>query len=198
MKKLSSTFIPETKNFSLMLFYVLAPVLFFVLSCSKEAAFDESGTSAAIAVIPGETAPESFKSAGLSHTTLLELMQARAATARYHNIENAFADGYADINVVIPNMGYHFMKTAWVDAQFEVTKPEILVYNKQPNGRMQLVAVEYAVPLGMSVNAPEGFSGTQDVWTANTGFGLWLLHAWVWYENPAGVFNPTNAAVHLH
>ncbi len=195
MIKLPAFFIPGTKQLSLMLFYTLAPLLFLVLSCTKEAGVEDRGSSAALIA---ETAPESFKSSGLSHSTLLELMQARAATARYHNIANAFADGYANINVVIPNMGYHFMKTAWVDAQFEVTKPEILVYNKQPNGRMQLVAVEYAVPLSMSANAPAGFSGTQDVWTANTGFGLWLLHAWVWYENPDGVFNPTNAAVHLH
>ena len=37
-----------------------------------------------------------------------------------------------------------------------------------------------------------------DVWDGNVGAGLWLLHAWVWCYNPAGVFNPTNPLVHLH
>jgi hypothetical protein len=171
--------------------------LFIITGCSKEGLFTEANEEE-ISPFVNEAALASFKKEDLSHTTLLELMQARAATARYHNIENALADGYADINVVLQNMGYHFMKSTLVDANFEVTKPEILVYSKQENGRMKLVAVEYAVPLNMSANAPAGFTGDQDVWVANTGFGLWLLHAWVWYENPDGVFNATNPAVHLH
>lgn len=35
-------------------------------------------------------------------------------------------------------------------------------------------------------------------WDGNTGFGLWLLHAWVWDYNPAGVFSPMNPTVHLN
>ena len=44
---------------------------------------------------------------GLSTQTTWELQQARAATARYRNFDNAIKDGYADINVVVPNMGHH-------------------------------------------------------------------------------------------
>lgn len=136
---------------------------------------------------------------GLDGRTLWELLQARAATAKYRNIKNAIKDGYADIKVVVPNMGYHYMKSAFVDATFEIRKPEILVYNKNKDGNFQLVAVEYAVPINLSPNtAPEGFTGAGDVWDRNTGFGLWLLHAWVWHKNPDGVFNPTNPLVHLH
>lgn len=131
--------------------------------------------------------------------TVEELKLARAASARYQNINNAKADGYTDINVVIPNMGYHFMKTEYVDNHFEIEKPEILVYNKKDNGQIELVAVEYAVPIPLSPNqAPEGFTGQADEWTYSTAFNLWLLHAWVWENNPDGVFNPTNPLVHLH
>ena len=98
-----------------------------------------------------------------------------------------------------PNMGHHYMKPALVDATFEIRKPEILVYNKNHEGNFELVAVEYAVPIDQSPTvAPAGFTGSNDVWDRNTGFGLWLLHAWVWSYNPNGVFNPTNALVHLH
>ena len=136
---------------------------------------------------------------GLSWQTMWELLQVRAATARYRDIQNAISDGYADISVVVPNMGYHYMKSALVDVTFEIRKPEILVYNKKENGKFQLVAVEYAVPIDLSPDkAPKGFTGSADVWDRNTGFGLWLLHAWVWYRNPDGVFNPTNPLVHLH
>src|SRR5215216_2722513 len=67
---------------------------------------------------------------GIFSQTLWELRQARAATAKYRNIKNAIKDGYADISVVVPNMGHHYMKSAFVDATFEIRKPEILVYNK--------------------------------------------------------------------
>jgi hypothetical protein len=136
---------------------------------------------------------------GFSWITFLELLQARAATAKYRQLSNAIADGYADINVVVPNMGYHYMKSAIVDAKFEIGKPEILVYNKKQNGNFELVAVEYAVPISETPDkAPEGFTGSADVWDRNTGFGLWLLHAWIWHFNPDGVFHDTNPQIHLH
>ena len=87
---------------------------------------------------------------GLSLQTKWELLQARAATARYRNIKKAIADGYADIGVVVPNMGHHYMKSTLVDDKFEVTKPEILVYHKKDNGKLDLVAVEYAVPIELT------------------------------------------------
>jgi len=135
---------------------------------------------------------------GLGKETLQELQQARAATARYQNISNAFADGYADINLVMPNMGYHFMKSKLVDSVFNVRKPELLVYNKNENGNFELGAVEYAIPINPQSPhvAPEGFTGDADVWDFNTlNTGLWTLHAWVWKNNPDGVFNPTNPLV---
>jgi len=135
---------------------------------------------------------------GLSPQTMWELQQARAATARYRNIENARNDGYSDINVVVQEMGHHYMKSSLADAEFDYRNPEILVYNREEDGSFKLVAVEYAVPLSLSANAPAGFSGSQDVWDGNTFFQLWLLHAWVWEFNPEGVFNPTNPSVHVH
>jgi len=133
----------------------------------------------------------------LDKETQFELQQARASTAKYKNFENAIKDGYEDINVVMPYMGYHYMKASLVDTVFDYRNPEILVYNFDTDGRATLVAVEYAVPIELSPEAPEGFTGEYDVWTANTEFGLWLLHAWVWYYNPDGIFNPTNPNIVL-
>jgi hypothetical protein len=126
---------------------------------------------------------------------VVELARARSATARYHNVQKAYDDGYVDINVVLPNMGRHLMKPGLVNATFNVSEPELLVYSEGPGNKLKLVAVEYAVPLDQSVNAPAGFTGDGDEWTPNTTFGLWLLHAWVWKDNPDGVFNPTNSQV---
>ncbi|MCK7524421.1 MAG: hypothetical protein MZV64_45730 [Ignavibacteriales bacterium] len=39
------------------------------------------------------------------------------------------------------------MNSVYLDANFEIDKPEILVYSPNPaSGQMQLVAVEYAIP----------------------------------------------------
>ena len=134
---------------------------------------------------------------GLAPETVSELQQAKIATAKYNNFDNAINDGYVDINVIVPEMGYHSLKMDNLDATFHYDKPEILVYNKEENGRMKLVALEYAVPIALSPNAPSGFTGDNDQWAIYQGV-LWTLHAWVWEYNPAGVFNPTNPLVHLH
>ena len=135
----------------------------------------------------------------LDKQNVKELQHVRAASEKYRKIENALKDGYKDIIVDVPNMGHHYMKLDIVNETFDMTKPEILVYNRDHSGTLQLVAVEYAVPIELTPDkAPEGFAGTGDVWDRNIGFGLWLLHAWVWHYNPDGVFNPTNPLVHLH
>jgi hypothetical protein len=138
-------------------------------------------------------------SKGLSPETIGELQAARKATEKYRSLDKAIADGYTDINVVQQNMGFHYMKASLADTLFDPEKPELLVYNKQHDGSIQLVAVEYAVPIPLMPNkAPAGFSGSVDNWTYSTTFNLWLLHAWVWEYNPQGIFNPTNPMVHLH
>ena len=124
-----------------------------------------------------------------------EIAIVKSSTARYHNIDNAIEDGYVDIDLYIPNMGWHFLKGDLVDETFEVEKPELLVYANKPNGGYSLVAVEYAVPVALSSNAPEGFTGEEDAWVINQAFGLWVVHAWIWYHNPDGMFNPTNPRV---
>lgn len=131
----------------------------------------------------------------LNQQATAELRQAMNATDKYQDIQIAYADGYADINVVMQNMGYHYMKSELTDSVFDYTKPEILVYNKKADSSFQLVAIEYAVPLDKSVNAPEGFTGDDDVWTHSDDFGLWLLHAWVYTYNPDGIFTSMNPDV---
>ena len=125
-----------------------------------------------------------------------ELALARSATARYHTLDSAIADGYIDIDVVVQNMGYHYMNKNLVKDTFNPGEPAILVYSKNPvNGKMRLVAVEYAIP--NTDPRPEGFTGNADVWENNPDFGLWLCHAWVWYNNPNGIFNEFNPRVHV-
>ena len=132
----------------------------------------------------------------LSPETRRELAEVRRATAKYHDLSKAVADGYVDINVFIPKMGFHYLRPAILDADFQRNKPELLVYAADPyKNRLQLVAVEYAVPLDLSPTAPEGFTGSDDEWCVNEEFGLWTLHVWLGVENPDGVFAMFNPRV---
>lgn len=124
-----------------------------------------------------------------------ELSKVIAATEKYRDVGKAIEDGYIDINLVMPKMGAHFLKESLLDEKFEVDKPEILVYTPTADGKFMLTAVEYAVPVEMAHHTPEGFTGTDDVWVVNTDFNLWVLHAWIWYDNPEGIFNATNSRV---
>ena len=196
----SKTFAPTQKNnYNLVLFCTTLAIVLLMSGCQKGSLNSKPEEVQSKNSQPAQKESAGFGNyIGLAPETIWELQQAKIATARYNNFDNAIADEYVDINVIVPEMGYHYLKLANLDATFDFAKPEILVYNKEENGRMKLVALEYAVPISLSPNAPpSGFTGTADNWSVYQGT-LWTLHAWVWEYNPDGVFNPTNPLVHLH
>ena len=201
MKTLSDTAKRYLKSFALQQPNKIAILSFTMLllvfgsGCKKDSAItteeeQNKNTSSLVA-------ESNLFGSDLSLQTIWELQQAKIATAKYNNFQQAINDGYIDINVIVPEMGYHYLKMDRLNATFEYDKPEILVYSREENGRMKLVALEYAVPISQSPVEPAGFTGNNDHWSVYQGT-LWTLHAWVWEPNPAGVFNPTNPNVHLH
>ena len=126
----------------------------------------------------------------LSAATNQQLARARRGTARYHDIAQAEADGYVNINVYESGEGLHYVNFSLVDGNFDPEHPEVLLYAPVPHeNRMELVAVEYVVPLTLSAGAPAGFTGDGDVWRENSeGLGLWELNAWIWTHNSDGIF----------
>ena len=128
---------------------------------------------------------------------VLQLDEVRNATARFIDVAQAEHEGYHDIGLFVPHMGWHYMKDRFVDGRFDPAHPELLVYADDPcGGPRKLVAVEYAVPIDKSPNhAPFGFVGNADQWDKNLEFGLWTLHAWVFEYNTNGVFNPFNPRI---
>ena len=126
----------------------------------------------------------------LSAATNQELAQARRGTAKYHDIAQAEADGYVNINVYESGEGLDYVNFSLVDANFDPERQEVLLYAPVPHeNRMELVAVEYVIPLSLSSGAPAGFTGDADVWRENSeGLGLWELNAWIWLNNSNGIF----------
>jgi hypothetical protein len=117
-----------------------------------------------------------------------ELAQARAATAKYHDVAAALADGYVQRGYG-PGEGFHFVKASLMDCTFDLEHPEALLYIPSGQG-LRLVGVEYSVLNSCTATAPEGFTGDADEWEGPNAEGrpMWALIAWLWLGNPNGVF----------
>ena len=118
----------------------------------------------------------------------------RAATRPYLVLDSAVAAGYprevADCLVHEHHgaMGYHHVNRAYVDAKAEVERPEILLYEKLPDGKYRLNGVEFIVPYRFwprDTVAPT-IMGQKMKHEDNLKF--WYLHVWAWHRNSDGMF----------
>jgi hypothetical protein len=166
--------------------------------------------------IPTETAaslkPQAIASRGLSEASgkdqasiNKDLATLRSVTATFHSFEKAEAAGWgAQITpcMVDPGgaggMGFHYGNTHLIDGTARVDEPELLLYEPESNGRLRLVAVEYIIPytfVPRSAPPPELFG---QKFAQNDTFQLWGLHAWVWENNPSGIFKSWNPRVNCN
>ncbi len=133
----------------------------------------------------------------LSVSTLRELAAARAGTARYQNVEQAEADGYVNIDLYLSGEGFHYVNFSLIDGTFDPAHPEVLLYAPVgDDSKLRLVGAEYLVPLALSAEPPQGFTGDADEWREDSeGFGLWEINAWIWMNNPEGIFGHDNPRI---
>ena len=78
-----------------------------------------------------------------------QLASVRAATAKYHDLNNALVDGYTFLSACVegPNgaAGIHYSKASrFVSPDRIPEEPDLLVYIPTGDGSLRLVAVEYA------------------------------------------------------
>jgi hypothetical protein len=138
--------------------------------------------------------------ADLSAGALAELATARRATAPFHNLDKAMAAGWdEDITGCMEHpelggMGHHYAKLEIFDGTLDAALPQALVYEPQRNGRLRLVALEYLVPIGAWTDDDPPMLFDQE-FARDDGIGFWLLHAWIWHHNPAGMFADWNPRV---
>jgi len=140
------------------------------------------------------------------------LSTARAATAQFHQLEAANAAGYtilvrdlAGLTCIeqpgVGVMGIHYANgLALGDAVVDPAKPEALVYQPLPNGKLRLVAAEYIVFQGAwemagNTTGPRLFGQPLKLVLAGNRYGLppfYEIHAWIWQHNPDGMFKDWN------
>lgn len=146
------------------------------------------------------------------------IAEVRMATRRYRDLEQAKADGYVQISGNVPLEGYHFSNAGI--AQFDYDLPSTLLYIRA-GGQWQLVGLEYAIPRHQPAESPFPgvawkrrlalcrYADWQEfparsaescprlhpdtkspfaAWTPDR----WVIHLWLWYPNPYGMFSSLN------
>ena len=161
------------------------------------------------------------------------LDQVRQAAERYRDVSVAIADGYTTDNKCVTAqmlgfpaeqgaMGLHYVRrdllglpdkpkgrVAGTGTYTDFAKPAMLVYEPQPDGSLELVAVENLVFKkaweAAGHDKPPSFAGNPYLLLADNPATLldeahnfephYELHAWVFRENPLGMFAPFSPRV---
>lgn len=137
-------------------------------------------------------------------STQSDLAKIRRATAQFHRTAAAQAAGYDLVpgldhcfnNPGVGAMGFHYINTGILDTTVDLLNPEAMVYAPGPNGTLQLAAVEYIVPAepwdAENSELPQLLG---QHFHLNEALGVYVLHAWVWKNNPSGIFEDWNPYV---
>jgi hypothetical protein len=132
-----------------------------------------------------------------------ELAAANLATAAFQDVAMAEAAGYASTmdalgcfeDPAVGGMGLHYLNGDLMDDVVEAAAPEALVYELDAAGQIAgLVAHEYIVPVEAWVSdVPPSLFGLD--FHQHPVLPLWVMHAWIWKDNPIGTFQDWNPAV---
>ena len=166
------------------------------IACDQTSA-PTSASDAATAVSANSRASRD----GQASDVAAQLGRLRALIGPLHNVAAAEAAEYIKpipgcfSDPELGGMGFHFAKERAIDRNLNELEPEVLLYEPEKDGRMQLVAVEFIIPFEFAPRngpAPTLFNGR--AFTPFDDNGVWGLHAWIFKDNPRGLFanfNPT-------
>lgn len=159
-------------------------------------------TSAGLVVLsspPSRALAESQHSHQSDASALVAVV--RESTERFKDVALAEAAGYGlQFGCVSGSdwgaMGMHYVNFPLVlDGELDATKPEIVIYEPLPNGRLRLIGADYLV-LADAWHAkhpepPQIMGQLLHLFEAPNRFGLppfYTLHVWAWKDNPNGTF----------
>lgn len=124
----------------------------------------------------------------------------RRVTARYQDLATALDEDFVLLHPCESRPDEGPVGTVYVnfarllDGAIDAELPDALIYEPSPNGGSKLVGVEFAIPYPMWTGPqPPAFLGAQ--FQREDEFGVFALHAWVWRENPEGMFAESNPRV---
>ena len=132
----------------------------------------------------------------------------REATERFHDVAVAEAEGYHLLFGCVSGpdsgaMGLHYVNLGLVgDGELDPTRPEIVIYEPAPNGRLRLIGADFLVFADAwdkkGVGTPQLMGQLLHLFESPNRFGLpafYTLHVWAWKKNPTGMFVNWHAKV---
>ena len=145
-----------------------------------------------------------------------DVQTARAALEKYQDPSTAIREGYLSTAVCVEftssgnlngmpypagGMGVHFLNMGLVGSKLDLAHPQVLIYEPIASDKLRLAAAEWFVPYTKGMKAPVLFGrtfygpmmGHYPVMPAELVH--YDLHVWLWKQNPAGMFIPTNADI---
>lgn len=149
----------------------------------------------ALAAVPADAAPVPDP----DPFVWTDLTPTYTATADYQYEPFAVTDGYARSDICdrtgLGGAGYHYIKKAGLDS-LDPAEPAGLLYETDAGGGRALVGVEWIVRAGTGGAPPTLFGQSfQGPMTVPGVMGpVYTLRAWIWKDNPSGLFaswNPT-------
>jgi len=172
-------------------------------ACADAAPAGPTGPSTSRSVTPALGSP-SLASSEIERT----LAELRRVTARYHDVGSALADGFgpapfgcevlatesgAETHIGIPYVNHDRI----TDGVLDPSRPDVLLYEPESNGRRTLVAAALATPVPMwqlshGTEPPDLFGVPFQL---EPGPGIYGLHIWIWRHNPRGMFAIGNPRV---
>lgn len=123
----------------------------------------------------------------------------RDANDRFKDVAAAVAEGYGPIPCASGHqggsMGIHYVNGGYLkDGVIDIARPEAVMYEPMPDGKLKLIAVEY-----IAFKGPASLEGHLfNFNSAPNRYGLdpfYELHVWAWKGNPAGTFADMNPDV---
>jgi hypothetical protein len=178
---------------------MLGVLVLFSLSASRATAQDDHSHS--IGAAHHDQTPAQRKQAN----ALVETV--REATKHFH--QTSPPDGYSLVFGCVSGgdfgaMGMHFLNGSLLDGEVVPDKPEILLYEPLPNGRIRLTGADFLVDKKAWEANPEHTGPPElngqlfHLFDSPNRFGLdpfYTLHVWAWKDNPVGTFSNWNPNV---
>lgn len=130
-----------------------------------------------------------------------DIERIRAATAAFRSLDSAVAAGYSRNGGGCVQsqpsgaMGFHHVNASLLDDRIEIERPEMLVYERLPDGAYRLNGVEYIVPFPARPATAEPPMVMGQPLKPEPRLDIWYRHVWVWLDNPAGLFADWNPRV---
>ena len=125
----------------------------------------------------------------------------RDSTERFSDVAVAEAEGYHLMFGCVSGpdsgaMGLHYVNLALVaDGELDPRRPEIILYEPTPNGRLRLTGADFLVFADAwdekGIGTPQLMGQLLHLFESPNRFGLppfYTLHVWAWKKSPTGTF----------